>query len=46
VPQNQQLRFGNLDLKITVMVSYFGPENQVGDDLSVAPQNRREDVTA
>jgi hypothetical protein len=24
-------------------VSYFGPQNQVGYDLSVTPQNRRED---
>jgi hypothetical protein len=25
------------------MVSWFGPQNQVGNGLSVAPQNRRED---
>jgi hypothetical protein len=24
-PQNQQLRFGDLDLKITATVSWFGP---------------------
>jgi hypothetical protein len=29
--------------KITVMVSWFGPQNQVGYGLSVAPQNQRED---
>jgi hypothetical protein len=28
VPQNRQLWFGNLCLKITVMVSWFGPQNQ------------------
>jgi hypothetical protein len=26
--------------KITVTVSWFGPQNQVGDGLSVAPQKR------
>jgi hypothetical protein len=26
-----------------MMVSWFGPQNQVGYDLSVASQNRRED---
>jgi hypothetical protein len=25
------------------MVSWFGPQNQLGDGLSFAPQNRRED---
>jgi hypothetical protein len=29
--------------KITAMVSWFGPQNQVGYDLLVAPQNRWED---
>jgi hypothetical protein len=38
--QNRQLRFDDLGLKITVMVSWFGPQNQAGFDLSVAPQNR------
>jgi hypothetical protein len=38
-PQNRQLRFGDLGLKITVIVFWFGPQNQVGDGLSVAPQN-------
>jgi hypothetical protein len=42
-PQNQQLQFGDLGLKITVMVSWFEPQNQVGYGLSVAPQNRQED---
>jgi hypothetical protein len=28
------------------MVSWIGTQNQVGFNLSVAPQNRREDVTA
>jgi hypothetical protein len=26
-PQNRQLRFGDLDLKITATVSWFGPQN-------------------
>jgi hypothetical protein len=29
-----------------VIVSWFGPQNQVGFDLSVAPQNRRREVGA
>jgi hypothetical protein len=33
------LRFDNLDHKITVTVSWFGSQNQVGYDLSFAPQN-------
>jgi hypothetical protein len=44
--QNRQLRFGDLDLKITATVSWFGPQNQVGFDLLVAPQNRRREVSA
>jgi hypothetical protein len=40
--QNRQLRFCDLGLKITVTVSWFGPQNQVGNSLSVAPQNRQE----
>jgi hypothetical protein len=28
------------------MVSWFGPQNQEGFDLSVAPQNRRREVDA
>jgi hypothetical protein len=38
-PQNRQLRFGDLGFKITMMVFWFGPQNHVGFDLSVAPQN-------
>jgi hypothetical protein len=29
-----------LGLKITVLVSWFGPQNHVGYGVSVAPQNR------
>jgi hypothetical protein len=36
-PQNRQLRFGDSGLKITVMVYWFGPQNQAGHGLSVAP---------
>jgi hypothetical protein len=43
-PQNLQLRFGDLGLKITATVSWFGPQNHVGFSLSVAPQNRRREV--
>jgi hypothetical protein len=42
-PQNWQLLFGNLGLKITATVSWFGSQNQAGYGLSVAPQNRQED---
>jgi hypothetical protein len=42
-PQNRQLRFDDLGLKITMTVSSFWPQNKVGYGLSVAPQNRRED---
>jgi hypothetical protein len=42
-PQNRQLQFGILGLKITVIVSWFGPQNQVGYGLSVVPQNQRKD---
>jgi hypothetical protein len=38
--------FPGLGLKITVTVSWFGPQNQVGFGLSVAPQNRRREVGA
>jgi hypothetical protein len=37
-PQNRQLRFGDLGLKITVTISWFEPQNQAGFGLSVAPQ--------
>jgi hypothetical protein len=35
--QNRQLRFGDLCLKITAIVSWFGSQNQVCYGLSVAP---------
>jgi hypothetical protein len=38
--------FGNLGLKITAKVSWFGPQNQAGFGLSVAPQNRWREVGA
>jgi hypothetical protein len=37
--QNQQLWFGDLGIKITATISWFGPQNHVGYGLSVAPQN-------
>jgi hypothetical protein len=43
-PQNQQIWFGDLGLKITATDSWFGPQNQVGFGLSVAPQNRWREV--
>jgi hypothetical protein len=36
--------FGDLGLKITAAVSWFGPQNQTGFDLSVVPQNWRREV--
>jgi hypothetical protein len=39
-------RFGDLRLKITAMVYWFGPQNQAGFGLSVVPQNRRRKVNA
>jgi hypothetical protein len=44
-PQNQQLWFSDLGLKITAMVSWFGPQNQAGFGLSVEPQNRWREVS-
>jgi hypothetical protein len=41
-PQNRQLRFGDLSIKITATVFWSGPQNQVGDSLLVVPQNRWE----
>jgi hypothetical protein len=39
-PQNQGGGgFSDLGLKITVTVSWFGPQNQVSFGLSIAPQN-------
>jgi hypothetical protein len=40
---NRQLRFGDLAHKIITSVSWFGPQNQAGYGLSVAPQNRWKD---
>jgi hypothetical protein len=45
-PQNRQLWVGDFDLKITATISWFGPQNQVGFGLSVAPQNRRREARA
>jgi hypothetical protein len=39
-------KFDDLGLKITAPVSWFGPQNQVGFGLSVAPQNRRRKIGA
>jgi hypothetical protein len=41
-PQNRKLWFGDLAHKITMMVSWFGSQNQVRYGLSVVPQNRWE----
>jgi hypothetical protein len=35
VPQNQDRQFGDLWLKTTTIVFWFGPQNQVGEGLSV-----------
>jgi hypothetical protein len=43
-PQNRQLWFGDLVLKITAMVSWFVPQNQADFGLSITPQNRRREV--
>jgi hypothetical protein len=45
-PQNWQIPFGDLGLKITATVSWFMPQNQAVYGLSIAPQNRQEDATA
>jgi hypothetical protein len=45
-PQNRQLWFGDLRLKITATVSWFRPQNQADFGLSVAPQNRWREVGA
>jgi hypothetical protein len=43
-PQNRQLGFDDLVLKITTIISWFGPRNLAGFGLLVAPQNQwRED---
>jgi hypothetical protein len=38
--------FGDLGLKITVTISWFGPKKQADFGLSVAPQNRWREVDA
>jgi hypothetical protein len=44
MPQNRQLQFGDLCLKITVTVSWFGPQIQAGLGFSIVQQNQwRED---
>jgi hypothetical protein len=35
--------FVDLGLKITAIVSWFGPQNHADFSLSIAPENRRED---
>jgi hypothetical protein len=42
-PQNLQLRFSDLGIKITATVSWLGPQNKVGYSLLVAPQIQWED---
>jgi hypothetical protein len=37
--------FGDLGLKISATVSWFGPQNNAGFGLSVAPQNQRRKVS-
>jgi hypothetical protein len=39
VPQNWQLWFGDLGLKITATVSWFGTQKQAGFSLSVVAEN-------
>jgi hypothetical protein len=36
-PQNRQLRFGDLGLKIIAMISWFESQNQADFGLSVVP---------
>jgi hypothetical protein len=43
-PQNRQLRFGDFSIKITAIISLFGPQNQARFGLLVVPQNRRMEV--
>jgi hypothetical protein len=43
-PQNGQLGFGDLGLKITTTVSWLGPQNQAGFGLSVMPQNQQREI--
>jgi hypothetical protein len=39
-PQNRQLRFDDLGLKITAVVSWFVSQNHAGFGLSVVSQNQ------
>jgi hypothetical protein len=39
-----QLRFGDLSLKITATISWFGPQNQSGFGLSIVSQNQQSEV--
>jgi hypothetical protein len=45
-PQNRQMWFGDLGLKITASGFSFEPEKQTGYVLSVVAQNRREGIGA
>jgi hypothetical protein len=45
-PSKSAALIGDLSLKITMTISWFEPQNQVGFGLSVAPQNRRSEVGA
>jgi hypothetical protein len=38
-PQNRQIWFGDLDIKITMTVSWFESQNKARFGLSVVPQN-------
>jgi hypothetical protein len=42
-PRNRLQRFGDLGLKITAIVFWFGTQNQVGYSLSVTSQNQCEE---
>jgi hypothetical protein len=44
MPQNRQLRFGDLVIKITATGFWFGPQNQAVFGLSVASQNRQREL--
>jgi hypothetical protein len=44
-PQNLRLRFGDLGLKITTMVSWFEPQNQADFGLLIEPQNQQREVS-
>jgi hypothetical protein len=44
--KNGSYGFGDLGLKITATVFWFGPQNQADFGLSIAPQNRWREVSA